>query len=332
MLFSILADSLNKTLRANMNLDNQNLTQVSQELQTVRDYLRWGFSRFNSANLFYGHGTDNAWDEIVYLVLSALHLPPDASPDLMNATLTSVERRYLCELIARRIEERVPSAYLTQEAWFAGIPFYVDQRVIIPRSPIAELIEHGFSPWLDSQDVTSILDMCTGSGCIAIACALAFPESHVDAVDISTEALEVAAINTKKHRVQDRVELINSNLFEQVTGKYHLIVSNPPYVSDPDYASLPKEYNHEPKIALNARDQGLEITTRILKDAAKYLLPEGILVVEVGNSQEALIEQYPEVPFLWLEFERGGEGVFLLTAKQVNTFQSLFDKKLENAR
>jgi ribosomal protein L3 glutamine methyltransferase len=308
-----------------MNLENLNLGQVSQELFTIRDYMRWGYSRFNAANLFYGHGTDNAWDEIVYLVLSALHLPPDLSSDLLNATLTTMERRYLCELIVRRIEERIPAAYLTQEAWFAGLPFHVDKRVIVPRSPIAELIESGFSPWLDNEDVTHVLDLCTGSGCIAIACALAFPGSQVDAVDISKEALEVAAINAKKHHVEDHTRFIQGDLFDQVTGKYNLIVSNPPYVCEQEYVDLPAEYKHEPQLALEARQEGLEIVERILKKAKEHLLPNGVLVVEVGNSQESLQAKYPDVPFIWLEFERGGEGVFLLTADSLNLFQHHFN-------
>jgi ribosomal protein L3 glutamine methyltransferase len=237
-----------------------------------------------------------------------------------------MERRYLCSLIVRRVKDRVPAAYLTREAWFAGLPFYVDERVIVPRSPIAELIESGFSPWLDNQDVAHILDLCTGSGCIAIACALAFPESQVDAVDISKEALEVAAINAKKHHVVAQTRLIEGDLWESITGKYDLIVSNPPYVNEQEYADLPLEYKHEPQLALEARQEGLEIVERILKKAHEHLLPHGILVVEVGNSQEALQAKYPEVPFIWLEFERGGEGVFLLTADSLRTYQHHFIK------
>lgn len=309
-----------------MNLDNQNLAQVSQELFTIRDYIRWAYSRFNAANLYYGHGTDNAWDEAVYLVLSTLHLPPDLSPELLDSTLTTVERRSLCELIFRRINERIPSAYLTKEAWFAGIPFYVDERVIIPRSPLAELIEDGFSPWLDDHNVYAILDLCTGSGCIAIACALAFPESIVDAVDLSADALDVALINVKKHSLQRRVNLIESNLFEKITHEYDLIISNPPYVSTGEYEWLPQEYSHEPKIALKADGNGLEIVIQIIRESASHLSHDGILVVEVGNTRETLEENYPEIPFLWLDFERGGEGAFLLTAEQVREYHHLFNE------
>lgn len=309
-----------------MKLENQNLSQVCQELVTIRDYIRWGYSLFNGVQLYYGHGTDNSWDEAVHLVLSALHLPPDISPDLMNAILTTVERRNLCELITRRINERVPAPYLTHEAWFANLPFYVDERVIIPRSPIAELIEQGFSPWLDGNDIHNILDLCTGSGCIAVACALEFPDSHVDAVDISEDALAVAQINVKKHHLQAQVNLIHSDLFDKVTGAYDLIVSNPPYVSSDEYETLPEEYRHEPKIALKAKELGLEVVSRILRNAAKFLRPKGLLVVEVGNSQEALLEKYPQLPFVWLDFERGGEGIFLLTTEDLSKYQSILNE------
>lgn len=307
-----------------MNLDNQNLNQVSQELLTIRDYIRWAYSRFNAAGLYYGHGTDNAWDEAVYLVLSALHLPPDLSHELYDSTLTTIERRTLCELIFRRINERIPAAYLTKEAWFAGIPFYVDKRVIIPRSPLAELIESEFSPWLDGKDIHHILDLCTGSGCIAVASAFAFPHSSIDAVDISSSALEVALINVKKHGLQRRINLIQSDLFDKITEEYDLIISNPPYVASQDYDYLPQEYAHEPKISLEANENGLALVIEILKRSAIHLTPDGILVVEVGNAQEALEEKYPEVPFLWLDLERGGEGIFLLTAEQVKEYHYLF--------
>lgn len=309
-----------------MNLDNQNLAQVSQELKTIRDYIRWAFSLFNGAHLHFGHGTDNAWDEAVYLVLSALHLPPDVTPDLMNARLTLVERRHLCDYIFQRIDQRIPAAYLTQEAWFAGLPFYIDKRVIIPRSPIAELIENGFSPWLDNQPVDHILDLCTGSGCIAIAAALAFPEAEVDAVDICDDALEVAKINVTKHHVTDQITLIKSNLFENIKRKYDLIISNPPYVSPEEYDALPREFSHEPTLALKADNHGNEIAKQILKNAADHLTPGGILIVEVGNAAEFLIADLPVVPFLWLDFERGGDGVFLLTKSQLDAHQALLNE------
>lgn len=310
-----------------MNLDSQNLSQVCQELTTIRDYIRWGYSLFNGAHLYYGHGTDNAWDEAVHIVLSALHLPPDISPDLMNAILTTVERRQLCDLIMRRIKDRIPAAYLTKEAWFAGLPFYVDERVIIPRSPMAELIEKGFSPWLDGKDVNRILDLCTGSGCFAIACAFAFPESEIDAVDISSDALDVAAINVEKHNVEDQVILIKSDLFKGVSGRYDLIISNPPYVSTEEYRSLPTEYTHEPTIALEAANLGLDIVTRILRESCKHLTSDGLLVLEVGSSQETLMKRFPEIPFIWLDFERGGDGIFLISAEDLARYQPFFNEQ-----
>jgi len=302
-----------------MNLETHNLLQVSQELVTIRDYIRWAYSRFNAANLYYGHGTDNSWDEAINLVLSAVHLPPDASPDLLNARLTKTECHEVCELIIRRIEQRIPAAYLTKEAWFAGIPFYVDPRVIIPRSPIAELIETGFTPWLTSENVHDILDLCTGCGCIAIACAFAFPDSKVEAVDISPDALAVSQVNVKKHHVSNQVHLIQSDLYQNVTKTYDLIVSNPPYVSHDEYHILPAEYHHEPEMALKAADNGLAIVKRILAGANDHLNEKGLLVVEVGNSQEALANAYPSIPFIWLDFERGGEGVFALTKELLET-------------
>lgn len=307
-----------------MNLSNQNLVKVSEELLTIRDYIRWGFSMFNAAHLFYGHGTHCALDEAVYLVLSALHLPPDISAEYIPSNLTIVERRNLCELISRRVNERIPAAYLTHEAWFAGLSFYIDERVLIPRSPIAELIETHFAPWSINVQYNHILDLCTGSGCIAIACALAFPGSEVDALDISKDALEVAGINVKKYELEDRVHLIESDLFAGLNKKYQLIVSNPPYVAQDEYESLPKEYRHEPPLALQAKEEGIAIIKKILKSAHQYLFAEGILVVEVGSAQQRLIDEYPQLPFLWLDFEAGGEGVFLLTAEQLQAHQHLF--------
>jgi ribosomal protein L3 glutamine methyltransferase len=307
-----------------MDFDQQNLLQVSQELLTIRDYIRWAYSSFNACDLYFGHGTDNAWDEAVNLVLSALHLPPDASPDLLHSRLTHNERNILTDFIRKRIKERKPVAYLTHEAWFAGLPFYVDERVIIPRSPVAELIEKGFSPWLQEQEVHHILDLCTGSGCFAVACAIAFPESHVDAVDISEEALAVAAININKHHVTEQVRLIQGDLYQNITQKYHLIISNPPYVSLPEYEQLPTEYHHEPEIALHAAEEGIAIVKRILKGASHHLHPNGLLVVEVGNVQDALMEHYPDIPFIWLDFARGGEGVFALSAEQLGKYQHCF--------
>jgi ribosomal protein L3 glutamine methyltransferase len=291
---------------------------VIEQLLTVRDLLRWAVSQFNAATLFYGHGSTNAWDEAVYLVLQALHLPPNMDASILDARLLISERRKIAELIQRRINERKPAAYLTQQAWFAGLPFYIDERVIIPRSPIAELIEKGFEPWLSETQVTRILDLCTGSGCIAIACATAFPEAQVDAVDISEEALVVADINVRQHKLEDSIQLIKSDVFAEVPfQQYDLIISNPPYVDKADMQALPEEFQHEPVLALAAGEDGLDIVTRILQEASQYLSSHGILIVEVGNSEAALLEKFPQLPFLWLEFARGGSGVFLLTNEQL---------------
>lgn len=297
------------------------MTTAITELRTVRDMLRWAVSCFYAAELHYGHGTDNAWDEAVALVLFALHLPPDINPQIIDAALTTLERQTIAMLIKRRVEERVPSAYLTQQAWFAGLPFYVDSRVLIPRSPIAELIEQQFAPWIAINKIERILDLCTGSGCIAIACAATFPDVAVDAVDISADALAVAKINVDRHQLQEQVQVIASDLFTELAGKqYDIIVSNPPYVTETEWTDLPKEYQHEPKLGLTAGKSGLDVVVKILQQARHYLAAHGILIVEVGGSQAALCERFPQVPFTWLEFARGGDGVFLLTAAQLQQF------------
>lgn len=274
--------------------------------------------QFEQAELFYGHGTDNAWDEAVSLVFHVLKLPFDATEEKLQRTLTPEEVERIESLIDERVATKKPLPYLLNEAYFFGLPFYVDQRVIIPRSPIAELIEAQFSPWLEQGKVHSILDLCTGSGCIAIACAYAFEEAKVDAVDIDPDALAVAEINCKALEAEQQVELIQSDLFEKLTGRhYDLIVSNPPYVSAKEMKTLPAEYGHEPKHSLEAEDEGLALAIEILKKAPELLNDGGILVVEVGNSWQALEARLPDVPFLWLEFEFGGEGVFLLTKQQL---------------
>lgn len=292
------------------------------ELSTIRDFIRWGMSQFNAAQLFYGHGTDNSWDEALQLVLFSLHLPLDIRPELLDAKLTTEEKKELLRLFKLRIEDRIPLPYLVHKAFFADLEFYVDERVLIPRSPMAELIENHFQPWIEPDKVERILDLCTGSGCIAIAMAYAFPEAVVDASDISSDVLAVAYINREKHNLETQVNLIESDLYSQIPpNKYDIIVSNPPYVGEADMAAVPPEYRHEPKLALVGGGQdGLDLVEKMLRAAPRYLTPNGILVIEVGESEQALIERYPEVPFLWLEFARGGSGVFLLTAEQVQQY------------
>ena len=282
------------------------------ELFSLRDFIRWGASEFTAANLYFGHGTDNAWDEAEQLVLHAVHLTPPLADEWLSARLTHTERKRVVENLTRRIQERIPAVYITGQAWFAGLPFTVDERVLVPRSPIGELIQQQFSPWL-SQEPTQILDLCTGSGCIGIACAYAFPDAEVQLSDISFDALAVAEENIQQHGLEDRVFAMQSDLFENFGGQqFDLIVSNPPYVDEDDLATMPPEYHAEPEIGLGSGADGLDFTRRLLREASQYLTEEGVLIVEVGNSWVALEEAFPEVPFTWIEFERGGHGVFML--------------------
>ena len=292
---------------------------IAAQLTTIRDYIRWAASRFNEAGLFFGHGTASATDEAAMLVLHAIHQPYDLPAGYFNCVLDSSERVAILALLERRITERKPASYLTQQAWFAGLPFYVDERVLVPRSPFAELIEQRFEPWLDDPDaVTDVLDLCTGSGCIAIATALAFPDARVDAVDISPDALAVARINVDRHDLADYVNLLQSDLFGAIgSKKYDLIVSNPPYVSHAEWAALPLEYHAEPRIGLESGETGLDCVNTILKQAKAHLKPGGLLIVEVGSSAEALEAAYPQLPFCWIDFERGGDGVFVLSYDQL---------------
>ena len=303
---------------------------ILSEVKSLRDMIHFGAAEFESASLYYGHGTDNALDEAAYLAFFALNKEPEYSDETLDASLSEDNIDAINDLFNKRIESRQPAAYLTHEAWFAGIPFYVNENVLVPRSPIAELIEEEFQPWVVPEKINRILDLCTGSGCIAIACALAFPNAEVDAADISKAALEVAEKNKVAHQLESRLNIIESDLFSNLQERrYDLIVSNPPYVDAEDMANLPDEYKHEPELGLTAGDNGLDLVIPMLRDAKHHLNPEGILIVEVGNSEEALAEKFPEVPFMWLSFEYGGEGVFMLDANEIEKYHDTFAKAAE---
>lgn len=305
------------------------MAEQPEGLKTIKDFVRWGASRFNEAGLFFGHGTDNAIDEAAHLVLSGLHLEPGLSAAFHDCRLTPAESWVVAALIERRLVERVPAAYLTGCAWFAGLEFIVDEHVLVPRSPIAELIEAGFHPWIEPDRVGRVLDLCTGSGCIGIAAAVYLPDADVDLVDISAEALAVARRNVERHGVEDRVRVLESDLFETLGGnRYDVIVSNPPYVSRAELESLPAEYHREPSLGLLGGEDGLDIVVRILSEADHFLTEDGILIVEVGSSAQALERRFPEVTFTWLDFERGGDGVFLLTRQQLLECQPLVEEVL----
>lgn len=290
-----------------------------QQLKSAKDVIRWAASQFSEAKLDFGHGMSTAIDEAVYLVLRGLHLPVDTPAIYWDGLLTEPEKQQLYSLLARRITERLPAAYIIQEGWFAGLSFFVDERVLVPRSPIAELVESQFEPWIDPNEVHSVLDLCTGSGCIGIACAYAFPGATVDLVDISPEALEVAEINIQRHDATSLVSTIKSDGLKQLgERRYDIIVSNPPYVDGEDMEALSAEFKHEPELGLSSGIDGLDLTRDILKEASQHLNDNGILIVEVGNSQYALEAEFPEIPFQWLEFERGGDGIFLLSKDQLD--------------
>lgn len=286
----------------------------TSELLTLRDWLRYAVSTFTEAELTFGHGSENAYDEGAYLILHTLHLPLDTLEPFLDAKLTAQEKTTLLELFKRRVEQKIPAAYLTHEAWLGEFKFYVDERVIVPRSFISELLRERLFPWVaEAENTTTVLDLCTGSGCLAILAAHAFPNATIDAVDLSTEALEVSQINVAEYELSSRIQLIQSNLFDKLDGKkYDIIISNPPYVDADSVAALPEEYLHEPKLALGSGNDGLDATREILKQAAAHLTPHGILIVEIGHNRDVLEAAYPDLPFTWLEVSSGDEFVFLL--------------------
>jgi ribosomal protein L3 glutamine methyltransferase len=291
---------------------------VTHELATIVDFIRYGASRFGAAGLTFGHSYDNALDEATHLVLHALHLPHDLSPAYGASHLVAAEKESVLALIERRIAEHKPVAYLTGEAWFAGLKFKSDARALVPRSPIAELIQAGFSPWLDERPVERVLDLCTGSGCIGIAMAAHNPDWQVDLADISDDALALARENVEFQDVGERVRVLKSDLFgELAEQRYDLIVSNPPYVTEQEFAALPPEYAHEPKLGLTAGGDGLDFALRILAEAPDHLNDDGVLIVEVGESERALVDLLPAVPFNWIEFNVGQMGVFLLDRRDL---------------
>jgi len=282
---------------------------------SVRDLVRWGARRFAAAGLAFGHGTDNARDEALALALAVLGRSPYATDRaVLDEPLSAPEREAVIELFVRRIRERRPAAYLTRRTWFAGLELYVDERVLVPRSPLAEWIERGFSPWLDPARVRRVLDLGTGSGALALACARAFESARIVAADLSGEALEVARMNAARHGLGDRIDCVRSDLFSAIEGRFDLVVSNPPYVRSASLARLPPEYGHEPRLALEGGRDGLDCVRRLLADAGGYLAAGGILAVEVGEARPALEAAFPRLPSIWLDLERGGDNVFLLEA------------------
>ena len=291
-------------------------TAAQTELFTVRDHIRYAVSRFNATQLFFGHGSDNAWDEAVYLTLHTLSLPLDRLEPFLDARLLPHEREALLDIYTRRCQDRLPAAYLTNEAWLGEHRFYVDDRVIVPRSFIAELLDEQLTPWIDDPwAIESALDLCTGSGCLAILTALAFPNAEVAAVDLSEDALAVAERNVADYHLSDRIELIESDAFAKLAGrKFDLIISNPPYVNAKSVATLPPEYLHEPELALGSGEDGLDFTRIILREAKKHLTENGILIVEIGHNRDELEAAYPTLPFTWLDTAAGDEFVFMLHA------------------
>ncbi|HUH86743.1 MAG TPA: 50S ribosomal protein L3 N(5)-glutamine methyltransferase [Pusillimonas sp.] len=294
-------------------------TNTLQELHTLRDFLRYAVSRFNAAKLSFGHGSDNAWDEAAYLLLHVLNLPLDTLEPFLDARLVSDEKKRCLELIERRLAERIPAAYLTGEAWLQGHRFFVDPRVIVPRSPISELLVDALDPWIaDPDNVDYVLDLCTGSGCLAILAALAFPNAQVDAVDLSDHALEVADINIEQFGLDGRVATHRSDLFDQLPDcRYQLIICNPPYVNDGSMEALPPEYRHEPTMALAGGNDGMDLVRRLVRDAPRFLSDDGILVLEIGNEFENFVSAFPELEPIWLSTAQSNDQILMLTREQL---------------
>ncbi|HVE49998.1 MAG TPA: 50S ribosomal protein L3 N(5)-glutamine methyltransferase [Casimicrobiaceae bacterium] len=297
------------------------MTAPIHELETLRDWLRWAVSRFTEAGLVFGHGMASAYDEAAYLILHALHLPIDRLEPFLDARLTQSERAQLAQLFARRIEGRVPAAYLTREAWLGEFRFYVDERVLIPRSFISQLVPDGLAPFIgDASRVATALDLCTGSGCLAILLAHAYENADIDASDVSSDALAVAQRNVSDYGLADRINLVRSDLFANVPEKsYDVIISNPPYVTVPAMERLPSEYRHEPTLALAAGDDGMDAVRTIVLDAPRFLQPDGVLVVEVGNNRDAAEAAFPRLPFTWLPTQDAEDAVFLLRRQEIIT-------------
>lgn len=313
-------------MTASLEVSIQSLTKImtypqeTTELLTIRDWLRFAVSQFEASDIFYGHGTDNSYDEAVWLIMRTLHLPLDTLDNFLDAKLTNSERSKLASFVEQRITQHTPTAYLLKEAWLQGFKFFVDERVLIPRSFIAELlVNDGLAPWIEFPElVNNAADICTGSGCLGVLLADAYPDAAVDVIDISQDAIDVCNININNYGLQDRITAIKSDMFSQLEGKqYDLIISNPPYVDAPSMEALPAEYRNEPQLALGSGVAGLDHTHTILREAANYLTDEGVLVVEIGHNREALLDAYPDVPFTWLEVSSGDAFVFLLTRDQL---------------
>ena len=318
----------NTQLRNRKGTVMKTINYQDEGFETIIDFVRWGGSLFNEAELFFGHGTDNAFDESKVLTFHVLNLPWNVPENYWLSRLTQHEKQQVTELFKRRIESRKPAAYLTGEAWFAGIRFKVNESTLVPRSPIAELIAQRYEPWVNPDTVTEVLDLCTGSGCIGIASLQALPNATVDLVDISLDALAVAQKNIELYGLQEVAVAIESDLFSSLKGKqYDLIVSNPPYVDKIEMEALPEEFQQEPRLGLEAGSDGLDLVRKILAEASQYLKEDGVLIVEVGVSQYYVESEYPELPLFWFEFEQGGEGVFAIQKSELDVFQTLLDER-----